>query len=170
MDYNEEIKSMLKILKSLGHDRRKIEAALGYEPMGLDQSLARKTEKGNEKLYRQVVLYKDWVTLKDSISATENLDEKDGLLRMLNESIGANKIHALANKDNAEANKKHADSIYMLVTLVSKKVSSGEPALTSSSSKTKEKVLTDPTEQMQSGKQGKSSTERRKRKKDSVTG
>lgn len=126
MDYNEEIKKLLKNLKTKGHDRRLIEKKLGYSENGIDQSLARPAGPDREKLYRQVLLYDELVSLKDSSYGSDS-----ELTAMLKDAISANKVHADANKDNAEANKKHADSINQLVGLLAVKINSGGSGLIS---------------------------------------
>lgn len=47
MDFKEEIKSVLKKLKTLGFDRRTLEKELKYSPLTIDQTLSR---GGNEKM------------------------------------------------------------------------------------------------------------------------
>lgn len=54
----------------MGHPRRIIEERLGYAEKGIDQSLSR---EANEKLYKQILLYRDWAVLNSSISQEDLL-------------------------------------------------------------------------------------------------
>jgi len=102
MDYKKEIIKLLELLKLKGHDRATIEEKLGYAENAIDQSLAR---NGSMKLYKSLLLYRDWV-LSNSIPAGEgNLENlvNDGekqyglqgrLLNMLQQSLDDNSKHA----------------------------------------------------------------------------
>ncbi len=64
MNYKEETEKLLEYLKSIGHDRGKIEEKLAYAVNGIDQALARKPTK---KLFAAIQLYKEFIILQNSI-------------------------------------------------------------------------------------------------------
>lgn len=87
MDIKKEIESELELLKAMGVKQAEIAEKLGYRPTGISEV---KSKGGSDKLYKSILLFKEWYMLKNSIlsvseAGKDNVDYKKKYMELLEE-------------------------------------------------------------------------------------